>query len=193
MQQLKPGDALLIVDVQNDLFPGGAIAVPEAGGVLPVLNRWMEGARVTAQPIFASRDWHPPDHCSFESQGGSMAVHCVRQTWGAQFHDDLHLEPTVTVISKGEERDVDQQSAFDRTELADLLGREGIRRIFVGGLALDGCVRATVLDGLKAGFAVHLIERASCAASPSPATSERIIKDLRQAGAMIEPTSAGSA
>ena len=87
--QLQQGDALLIVDVQNDFLAGGSLAVPDGDGVLPPLNQWIERFAANRLPVFATRDWHPPDHCSFKAQGGPWPSHCVANTMGAQFADHL--------------------------------------------------------------------------------------------------------
>ena len=115
--RLRDGDALLVVDVQNDFTPGGALGVPDGDAVIPVLNEWIAAAREANVPIYASRDWHPADHVSFESRGGPWPAHCVQDTPGAQFHSDLDLKEDVIVLSKGDHPDLEAYSAFDQTEL----------------------------------------------------------------------------
>lgn len=154
---LEPGDALLLVDVQRDFCPQGALAVPEGDAVVPVLNAWLAAARSADLPIFASRDWHPLDHCSFEAQGGPWPPHCVRETAGAQFHPELALPPAAVIIDKATARDRDAYSAFEGTGLRGRLRDVGVRRLLVGGLALDVCVHATVLEALDHGFQVRLL------------------------------------
>jgi nicotinamidase/pyrazinamidase len=154
----EPGDALLLVDVQVDFCPGGGLPIREGDRVVPVLNRWIEQAALGAIPVYASRDWHPRGHPSFQAQGGPWPEHCLQDTPGAAFHRDLRLPGDVTVITKGTRFDRDQNSAFEDTGLAAHLRARGVRRLFVGGLALDVCVRATVLDALREGFAVRLLE-----------------------------------
>src|SRR5437667_258948 len=131
---MRIGDALLIVDVQNDFCPGGALAVREGDQVVPVLNRWIGRAEAQRIPIFASRDWHPPDHISFKARGGPWPPHCVQNTKGAAFHPDLKLPPDTEVISKADDPDKDSYSAFGGTDLATKLRRVGIRRLWIGGL-----------------------------------------------------------
>ena len=92
---LAPGDALILVDVQNDFMPGGSLAVPDGDKIIPVLNRYLTLFHTHGLPIFATRDWHPPDHCSFQQQGGPCPPHCVAGTPGAAFPGSLELPPPV--------------------------------------------------------------------------------------------------
>src|SRR5215471_2821532 len=138
---LQPGDALLIVDVQNDFCPGGALPVPEGNAVVPVLNQWIAEAEARRAPVFASRDWHPKNHISFKQRGGPWPPHCVQGTPGAAFHPDLKLPQNVEIISKAENPDKDSYSAFGGTDLAARLKREGVHRVWIGGLTQDYCVR----------------------------------------------------
>ena len=159
--ELRRGDALLIVDVQKDFCPGGALAVPDGGAVVPVLNAWAKAARGQGLRVYASRDWHPANHPSFEPEGGPWPVHCVQDTDGAAFHADLALPEGTIVVSKGTRFDQDQYSAFDETGFAEELRRRGVERLFVGGLAEDVCVRASALDARKHGFEVQVIGEAT--------------------------------
>jgi nicotinamidase/pyrazinamidase len=180
----QPGDALLIVDVQPDFCPGGALPIAHGDEVVPVLNRAIEAATRAGVPVFASRDWHPRGHLSFVERGGAWPVHCVQDTPGAAFHPDLRLPPDAQIVTKGTRFDKDQYSAFDETGLADELRRSGVRRVWIGGLAEDVCVKATALDARAAGFAVHLIADAT-----RPVTAEggvRALADMRAAGVLVE-------
>lgn len=181
--QLEEADALLVVDVQNDFCPGGAL--PIAGGdlVVPVLNNWIAAARTASRPVIASRDWHPLRHPSFESEGGPWPRHCVQDTKGAGFRSDLALPADAVVVTKGTRFDKDQNSAFDETGLAALLTKLGIRRVFVGGLALDVCVRATALDAIAAGLTVMLIEDGTRAVDE--AAGKAAFDELQAAGATL--------
>src|ERR1041385_8482774 len=99
--QLGPADALIVVDVQNDFCPGGALAVAGGDEVIPVLNAWIKAAKGAGAIIVASRDWHPANHVSFYERGGPWPKHCVQNTRGAKFHPLLKLPPAARVISKG--------------------------------------------------------------------------------------------
>lgn len=180
---LRRGDALLIVDVQCDFCEGGALAVPDGDEVVPLLNRWMDAAVGMGLPVFASRDWHPPEHVSFEPRGGPWPPHCVRETPGAAFHPDLALPDGAVVLSKGTDADKDSYSAFQGTELAELLREQRVERVWIGGLALDVCVRATALDARHNGFDTHLILSAT---RPVDAEAgQRTIETLLDAGVRV--------
>src|SRR5450759_2138069 len=141
---LRAGDALVIVDVQSDFLPGGSLAVPHGDEVGAVLNGYMAEFHRLRLPVVATRDWHPPDHCSFLQQGGPWPPHCVAGSQGAGFAPMLKLPSDVILISKAGDRQSDAYSGFERTELNSLLRKAGVGRIFVGGLATDYCVLNTV-------------------------------------------------
>jgi nicotinamidase/pyrazinamidase len=186
-QELRKGDALLIVDVQNDFVPGGTLAVPQGDEVIPVLNDWIEAARKANIPIYASRDWHPFNHISFQEQGGPWPPHCVQDTRGAQFHPDLKLAEDVIILSKADHPDKDAYSAFQGTELGKRLKAQSVKRLWVGGLALDYCVGASVLDALGEGIETHLILPGTRAIAEE--TARKTITNLKQAGAVLEEES----
>jgi nicotinamidase/pyrazinamidase len=154
-------DALIVVDVQNDFCPGGALPVPEGDQVIPVLNDYIKIFKKANAAIFATRDWHPPNHISFEAQGGPWPPHCVQNTEGAKFHPDLKLPDDTTIVSKAMDPRKEAYSGFDGTELADNMKKQGVTRVFVGGLATDYCVKNTVLDARKNGFQTVLLLDAS--------------------------------
>jgi len=158
---IQKGDALLVIDVQNDFCPGGALAITKGDSVVPELNQWIKFAVAKDAPVLASRDWHPKNHISFKDQGGDWPPHCIQDTPGALFHPNLELPESAVIISKGVRFDKDQNSAFDDTGLGDQLKKMGITRLLVGGLALDVCVRESVLDAIKEGFSVFLIRNAT--------------------------------
>jgi nicotinamidase/pyrazinamidase len=183
---LRPGDALMIVDAQIDFCPGGALPIEHGDAVVPVLNRWIAAARDAGVPVFASRDWHPRHHLSFAESGGQWPVHCVQDSRGARFHPDLRLPDSTTIVTKGVRFDRDQYSAFDETGLATELHKQRVRRLWVGGLAQDVCVRATVLDARREGFDAIVITDAV-----RPVTHEggkRADEDMSQAGACFATT-----
>lgn len=177
---LQPGDALVLVDVQNDFLPGGALAVPDGDAVVPVLNRWIEAACAAGVPIFATRDWHPPNHVSFAARGGPWPPHCVQHTEGAAFHPALALPEDATVVSKADAPDREAYSGFDGTDLAERLRSAGARRLFVGGLATDYCVRATALDARRAGFEVHLVPEGHRGIDPD--STRRALEEMAAEG-----------
>ncbi|WP_275098994.1 isochorismatase family protein [Sedimenticola hydrogenitrophicus] len=183
---LQPGDGLLLVDVQNDFCPGGALPISGGDGIVPLLNHWIAAASARGVPIYASRDWHPAGHISFQEQGGPWPVHCLQDTPGAMFHPDLQLPGSVVKVTKGVRFDHDQNSALDATGLEVRLRRDGVRRLWIGGLAEDVCVRASVLDALQAGFAVVLIGDGT-----RPVTWENGVKarrEMQDAGAEVHIT-----
>jgi nicotinamidase/pyrazinamidase len=184
MERLQSGDALLLIDVQNDFCPGGALPVEEGDRVVAVLNRWLRAARKTGVPVYASRDWHPLRHPSFRDQGGPWPPHCIQDSLGARFHSALELPEDAIVISKGIRFDRDQYSAFNGTGLAGQLERDGVRRLWVGGLAQDVCVLHTVLDAREADFAVHVIVEGTRPVDPEEGL--RALERMRESGAEIE-------
>lgn len=154
----QDSDALILVDLQNDFCPGGALPIEGGHEVVETVNPWIEAATAAGIPVFASRDWHPEGHISFEAQGGTWPPHCLQDSEGAAFHPRLRLPDGVIKVTKGTRFDQDQNSAFDQTGLADELRRRGISRIWVAGLAQDVCVAATALDGRREGFDVLLMK-----------------------------------
>jgi nicotinamidase/pyrazinamidase len=183
---LRPGDALIIVDVQNDFCPGGALPIEHGDDVVPALNRWIAAAVARDVPVYASRDWHPAGHISFAQQGGSWPPHCIQDSDGARFHPDLQLPDSVIKITKGVLFHQDQNSVFDQTGLSWQLRQRGIKRLWVGGLAEDVCVLATVLDARRDGFDVIVIEDATKPVSVDGGEQAR--RQMRAAGAEFEST-----
>jgi nicotinamidase/pyrazinamidase len=182
-------DALLIVDVQRDFLPGGSLAVPDGDAVVPALNRYLDLARRNRLPVFASRDWHPANHCSFRARGGMWPVHCVAGTAGAAFAPGLQLPADAVIIDKATHPEADAYSAFSGTTLAGMLRERGVERVLIGGLATDYCVLNTVRDALKEGFRVLLLRdaiRAVNVQSGDGARAERGMLDLGAAPAVIE-------
>jgi nicotinamidase/pyrazinamidase len=181
---MKEGDALLVIDVQNEFCKGGTLPIEEGEDVVPVLNRWLRAARDRGIPVYASRDWHPRGHVSFVEAGGQWPAHCIQDTEGAAFRADLELPGDAVLVAKGLRFDLDQYSAFHETGLEQRLWRDGVRRVWVGGLALDVCVRATVLDALRAGLEVRVLLDAT---RPVSAEGGRHARDeMESAGAILE-------
>lgn len=179
------GDALVIVDLQNDFLPGGALAVPGGDAVIAPLNAAIAAFTARRLPIVATRDWHPAAHCSFTAQGGIWPPHCVADSAGASFADGLRLPPETLVLSKAVTEQEDAYSGFQGTPLAAMLREMQVSRIVVGGLATDYCVLNTVLDARKQGFAVLLLEDAIGAVEVQPGDGAAAIARMRKAGAVL--------
>jgi len=182
--ELGRHDAVLIVDVQVDFLPGGNLGVRRGDEVVPALNRYVAAAGRKSLPVFASRDWHPQNHCSFRARGGPWPEHCVAGTPGAAFAPGLELPLDAVVISKATTQEADAYSAFQGTDLAQRLRALGVTRLLVGGLATDYCVVNTVLDARKAGFEVLLLADAIRAVEVKPGDGERAEREMRSAGAV---------
>ncbi len=181
--RLYGSDALIAVDVQNDFLPGGSLAVPDGDAVIPALNRYLAALAARALPVFATRDWHPPNHCSFKAQGGIWPPHCVAATRGAEFAPGLALPQTAVIISKAATPETDAYSGFGGTDLAARLHAAGATRLLIGGLATDYCVLNTVRDALAAGFDVLLLEDAIRAVDVKAGDGERAFAEMRRLGA----------
>ncbi len=179
----QPGDALLLIDVQNDFLPGGSLAVPHGDEVVPALNRTIDAFIAQGLPVYATRDWHPQRHCSFRAQGGPWPAHCIANTHGAEFAASLRLPPTAVVISKASTADQDAYSGFQGTDLEQRLRAAGIRRLFVGGLATDYCVLNSVRDALRLGFEVVLLTDAIRAVDVQPGDGQRAEREMARQGA----------
>ncbi|MBE0436655.1 MAG: isochorismatase family protein [Methylomicrobium sp.] len=178
--RLKQGDALLVVDIQNDFLPGGALAVAGGDKIVPVVNAYIERFMSSHLPVFATRDWHPSHHRSFADQGGPWPVHCVAGSKGAEFAPGLVFPETVPIVSKGDTTEVEGYSAFENPELERRLNKASIQRLFVCGIATDYCVLQTVRDALKLGYRVFLLQDALAAANVHPQDgleAERMMAD----------------
>jgi nicotinamidase/pyrazinamidase len=176
--------ALLVVDVQNDFCPGGTLAVPHGDEVIAPLNKLIDSFLQRGDPVYMSRDWHPPTTKHFAAYGGTWPVHCVQNTTGAEFHPALLHDPRIKVLSKGL-GDTDCYSAFDETDLAQQLESEQVEELVVGGLATDYCVKNSVLDAVKRGFKVKAVEEAMRPVELTPGDGEKAIQQMREAGAEI--------
>jgi len=179
----QPGDALILVDIQNDFLPGGSLGIPHGDEVVPTLNHYANAFHAHGLPIFATRDWHPRNHCSFQAQGGPWPPHCIADTPGAAFAAALHLPPDTVVISKAKSVEQDAYSGFEGTDLDARLKRAGVRRVFVGGLATDYCVLNTVRDARKHGYEVFLLRDASRGVNVHPGDDAKAEEEMRQLGA----------
>jgi nicotinamidase/pyrazinamidase len=174
-------EALIVVDVQNDFCPGGALAVVDGDAVVEPINRMAAAAGL----VVATRDWHPPDHASFAEHGGPWPVHCVQDTPGAQLHPRLDRDHIDVVIDKGQDPATDGYSGFERTELAQLLRDRGVDRVHVVGLALDYCVKNTALDAVREGFEAVVHRGATRAVNVQPGDDDAAVRELLAAGAQV--------
>jgi len=180
--------ALIVVDVQNDFCPGGSLAVANGDEVVAPLNKLMKEFLDRGEPVFKTRDWHTAQAKHFAAYGGTWPIHCVQSTPGAEFHKDLIDDPRIKIISKGIDESADGYSGFDGTNLAQLLREQDVKEVWVGGLATDYCVKATVLDALTAGFEVKALADAMLPVNLKPGDGEKAIEEMRNAGAEIVVT-----
>ena len=178
------GDALLLVDMQKDFLPGGALAVAGGDEIIPVLNRYLARFTALGLPVIATRDWHPADHCSFTAQGGPWPVHCVAGSPGAGFAEGLRLPASARIVSKATGSGQEAYSGFSGTDLDRYLRDQGVRRLFVGGLATDYCVLHTVKDALSLRYRVILLRDAMRAVDLRPGDGTRAEAGMRSAGAL---------
>jgi nicotinamidase/pyrazinamidase len=183
-------DALIVVDLQNDFCPGGTLGVPGGHAVVPVMNRYLEHFGAAGAPVYLSRDWHPAVTRHFKAHGGVWPPHCVQDTRGAEFHPELAPPADAMVVSKGMDPDQDAYSAFQAEDAAGrpflaVLERRGVRRLYVGGLATDYCVRATALDAVRAGLDVVVLTDAIGAVDLEPGDGTRALEEMRAAGARL--------
>jgi nicotinamidase/pyrazinamidase len=173
--------ALLIIDFQNDFTSGGALEVPGGDEIAGPVKRLASHFDVVA----ATRDWHPPDHASFQAQGGPWPVHCVRGTHGAEFHPAMEGIELDAVVDVGQGRDDEGYSGFESSDLARILRERDADEVYVCGLATDYCVRASVIDACQEGFDVIVVEDAVRGVEVNSGDSERALQDMRDAGARI--------
>ncbi len=148
---------LLLVDPQNDFFSGGAIGIPHGNDLIPNINDYIKHFSRQGWSLIATRDWHPPNHCSFTEQGGPYPTHCVQGSRGAQFHSDLVMPPGMMVISKGTDPKKDARSGFEGSSLGDRLEDLNVKTLFVLGPATQDCLKQTVLDACKIGLQVVVL------------------------------------
>lgn len=181
--ELADGDALIVVDIQNDFLPGGALGVPGGDEVIAVIDEYVRLFASRGLPIYVSRDWHPPDHCSFREQGGPWPVHCVAGTRGAAFPDSLRIPADATIVSKATKPSQEAYSTFEGTDLERQLRQRSVRRVFIGGLATDYCVANSVNDARRLGFTTFVLEDAIRAVDVHPGDGQAACETMRQHGA----------
>lgn len=182
---LRPGDVLVVVDVQNDFLPGGSLAVPHGDQVIPPLNRWLAEFAARGLPVVATRDWHPPNHCSFRAQGGPWPPHCVPGTPGAEFAAALRLPPGTVVLSKDTTPSESTYSGFEGGDLDARLRALGARRLLIGGLATDYCVFHTVKDARARGYETVVLGDAIRPIEVEPGDGARALEAMRRLGARV--------
>lgn len=183
--RLTDEDALILVDLQNDFLPEGRLPVPSGDEVIPVANAYINYFHKKSRPVFATRDWHPRGHCSFNAAGGIWPQHCVADTEGSGFAAGLKLSSEDCVISKGTAQDRDAYSGFEGTDLHNRLENFGVKRLFIGGLALDVCVLNTVIDALDLGYEVFLLTDASRAVNVQEGDGDKAIESMRSRGVQM--------
>jgi nicotinamidase/pyrazinamidase len=182
--EIRPDDALVVVDVQHDFLPGGALAVADGERIFEPLNELVPRFR----RVYATRDWHPANHSSFAAAGGPWPVHCVADTYGAAFDERFDRRGVDVVIDKGTAVETDGYSGFAGTSLERDLNENGVKRVFVAGLATDYCVKATALDAKAAGFEVVVLSDASAAVNVAPGDEKRALEELPEAGVAVTTT-----
>jgi nicotinamidase/pyrazinamidase len=185
---MKSKKALLIVDVQNDFCPGGALGVPEGDKIIPAINKYIKIFAKKKLPIFTTRDWHPAKTKHFKDFGGVWPAHCVHNTTGAAFHPKLKLPKAVILLYKGMDPAKDSYSVFQAedtsgTSFLNLLKILRINELYIGGLATDYCVKFSAFDALKNGFKVKLLMDAIKGVNLKPDDSEKAIKEMVRKGA----------
>jgi nicotinamidase/pyrazinamidase len=189
------GDALIVVDVQNDFAdPQGSLSVRGGAEILPVVNREVQAALAAGSTVVFTQDWHPERTPHFRTGGGIWPVHCVRDTWGAELHPALHRPPDAAVLRKGVDGE-DGYSGFsvrdpgtgevEATGLESLLRDAGVERVLVAGLATDYCVKETVLDARRLGFETAVLRDGVRAVDLQPGDGDRAIDRMREAGAEV--------
>jgi nicotinamidase/pyrazinamidase len=184
MYENRPiSEALLIIDFQNDFVPGGALAVAGGDEIADRVNELADSGRFDL--VVATRDWHPPDHNSFEAQGGPWPPHCVQGSRGAELHSSLDPAKVDVLIDAGYRPDLEGYSGFEETELESVLREHGIDAVTVVGLATDYCVRETALDALRHGFDVIVDRGGIRGIDVEPGDSDRALAEITQAGGTV--------
>ncbi|HDQ00073.1 MAG TPA: nicotinamidase [bacterium] len=186
---MKNQPALLIVDLQNDFCPGGALGVEGGDLIVPIINRYAEWFQNKGLPIFVSRDWHPEETKHFKQHGGPWPVHCVRNTKGAEFYQDFMLPENAIILSKGTDPEKHGYSVFDAHDsenrpFIELLKNKKVNELYIAGLATDYCVRMTSLDALKNGFGINVLIDAVKGVDPKD--SQKAIEEIKSMGGNLK-------
>jgi len=184
---MKIKKALLIVDVQNDFCPGGALGIKDGDEIIPVINKYIKIFAAKKLPVFASRDWHPKKTAHFKKFGGVWPVHCIQDTKGAKFHPKLKLPKEVILLYKGMDPEKDSYSAFQAQDqngmsLPNFLRILDIKELYIAGLATDYCVKFTTHDAIREGFKVKILLDAIKGVNLKPNDSEIAIREMVKIG-----------
>lgn len=184
MTPLKPGDALIITDIQNDFLPGGALAISGSANILSILLAYVKQFELRRLPLFFTRDWHPENHCSFRQRGGPWPVHCVAGSPGSLPPPAFETPAAAVIIYKAIDTDEEAYSAFHQTPLDRHLRAAGIRRLFIGGLATDYCVLNTVKDARALGYDICLLMDGIMAVNVHPDDGRKAELEMIELGAV---------
>lgn len=187
---LRKGDVLIVTDMQNDFLPGGALAVPQGDSIIGALNDAVDAFVSAGLPVIMTRDWHPPDHCSFKPRGGPWPEHCVRETTGADFSPLMHRPPDAIIISKATDPNKEQYSAFNGRDAAGRTLGENLRilkaaRAFIGGVATEYCVFNTGKDILDEKYKLFVFTDGVKAIDVQQGDGEKALKELEKDGAVL--------
>jgi len=184
MTPLKPGDALIITDIQNDFLPGGALAISGSANILSILLAYVKQFELRRLPLFFTRDWHPENHCSFRQRGGPWPVHCVAGSPGSLPPPTFQTPAAAVIIYKAIDTDEEAYSAFHHTPLDRHLHAAGVRRLFIGGLATDYCVLNTVKDARALGYDICLLMDGIMAVNVHPDDGRKAELEMIELGAV---------
>jgi len=187
---IKANSALLVVDMQNDFMPGGALGVVEGDTIIPRVNEYVRLFEEHPHPIFYTRDWHPPKTIHFIAQGGPWPPHCVQGTWGAAFHQDMHIPQEAIILSKGMDPNEDAYSGFHARDeqgryLEDLLREYSVAHVYICGLALDYCVKWSSVDAADKGFHMYPLIDASRAVNVKIHDAELAVEEIVRVGGTL--------
>jgi nicotinamidase/pyrazinamidase len=183
--EMRPTDGLIVVDIQRDFCPGGALPVPQGDTIIDVVNRIIQVAEQSQSTIVYTRDWHPENHLSFKEFGGIWPPHCVQWTPGAEFHPSLYLSEKGIIVSKGTHPEFEAYSGFQGTQLHEILQSRKINRLFIVGLATDYCVKETALDALRYKYETYVVEDAVRGVNVHPEDSEKALQTIMENGGKI--------
>lgn len=185
---MKINRALLVVDMQNDFCPGGALGIPQADRIIPAVNRYMRSFARKKLVVFVSRDWHPVRTSHFKDFGGIWPAHCIQNTSGSDFCPGIKIPKGAVFLYKGMDPHKDSYSVFHAeddagTGFLKILNIYGIKELYIAGLATDYCVKFTTLDALKNGFKVRILEDAVKGVDLKPGDSQKALKQMLKQGA----------